>query len=43
MSVVVVGGGVLGLMQAIEARRRGQDVVHLEREAGPRGNRSARH
>jgi FAD dependent oxidoreductase TIGR03364 len=37
MSVVVVGGGVLGLMHAIEARRRGHDVVHLEREAGPRG------
>ena len=37
MSVVVVGGGVLGLMHAIEARRRGHDVVHLEREPGPRG------
>ena len=37
MSVVVVGGGVLGLTHALEARRRGHDVVHLEREAGPRG------
>jgi FAD dependent oxidoreductase TIGR03364 len=37
MSAVVVGGGVLGLMHATEARRRGHDVVHLEREAGPRG------
>jgi FAD dependent oxidoreductase TIGR03364 len=36
-SVVVVGGGVLGLMHAVEARRRGYDVVHLEREAGTRG------
>ena len=35
--VVVVGGGVLGLMHAVEARRRGYDVVHLEREAGTRG------
>jgi len=37
MSVVVVGGGVLGLMHAAEARDRGHDVVHLEREPGPRG------
>ncbi len=37
MSVVVVGGGVLGLTHAIEARRRGHDVIHLEREPGPRG------
>ena len=37
VSVVVVGGGVLGLMHALEARRRGHDVVHLERETGPRG------
>jgi len=35
--VVIVGGGVLGLMHAVQARRRGLDVVHLEREAGPRG------
>jgi len=35
--VVVVGGGVLGFMHAVQARSRGMDVVHLEREAGPRG------
>jgi FAD dependent oxidoreductase TIGR03364 len=35
--VVVVGGGVLGMMHAVQARRRGLDVVHLEREAAPRG------
>src|SRR5215469_5979106 len=35
--VVVVGGGVLGTMHAYAARTRGFDVVHLEREAGPRG------
>jgi FAD dependent oxidoreductase TIGR03364 len=35
--LVVVGGGVLGLMHAVEARRRGHDVLHLEREPGPRG------
>jgi FAD dependent oxidoreductase TIGR03364 len=37
LSVVVVGGGVLGLMHALEACRHGHDVVHLEREPGPRG------
>ncbi len=37
MTVVVVGGGVLGLMHALEAQRRGHDVVQLEREAGTRG------
>ncbi|MGO9217508.1 MAG: FAD-dependent oxidoreductase [Streptosporangiaceae bacterium] len=37
MSVVVVGGGVLGLMHALEARRRGHPVTHLEREPGSRG------
>ena len=31
--VVIVGGGVLGLMHAVQARRRGLAVVHLEREA----------
>jgi FAD dependent oxidoreductase TIGR03364 len=36
-TVVVVGGGVLGTMHALQARSRGIDVVHLEREAGPRG------
>jgi FAD dependent oxidoreductase TIGR03364 len=35
--VVIVGGGVLGTMHAVQARSRGTDVVHLEREAGPRG------
>jgi FAD dependent oxidoreductase TIGR03364 len=35
--VVVVGGGVLGVMHAVHARQRGLDVVHIEREAGPRG------
>jgi FAD dependent oxidoreductase TIGR03364 len=35
--VVIVGGGVLGTMHAIMARRRGFEVVHLEREAEARG------
>jgi FAD dependent oxidoreductase TIGR03364 len=35
--VVVVGGGVLGTMHAVMARRRGYEVVHLEREAEARG------
>jgi FAD dependent oxidoreductase TIGR03364 len=35
--VVVVGGGVLGMMHALAARRRGFEVVQLEREPGPRG------
>jgi FAD dependent oxidoreductase TIGR03364 len=35
--VVIVGGGVLGMMHAVQARSRGMDVVHLEREPGPRG------
>jgi glycine/D-amino acid oxidase-like deaminating enzyme len=35
--VIVVGGGVLGAMHAATARQRGYQVVHLEREAGPRG------
>ena len=35
--VVVVGGGVVGTMHAYAARRRGFEVVQLEREAGPRG------
>ena len=34
--VVIVGGGVLGTMHALEARRRGFDVVHLEADATPR-------
>jgi FAD dependent oxidoreductase TIGR03364 len=35
--MVVVGGGVLGTMHAYEAGLRGLEVIHLEREAGPRG------
>ena len=35
--VVVVGGGAVGTMHAYSARARGLEVVHLEREAGPRG------
>ncbi len=35
--VVIVGGGALGTMHAWMARRRGSDVVHLEREAAARG------
>ena len=33
---VIVGGGVLGTMHALEACRRGWEVVHLEADAGPR-------
>jgi len=35
--VVIVGGGVLGTMHALFARRRGFEVVQLEREAEARG------
>ena len=35
--VVVVGGGALGTMHAVAARRRGLEVLHIEREPGPRG------
>src|SRR5580698_11167206 len=35
--VVVIGGGVLGTMHAVAARRRGYEVVHLEREGEGRG------
>jgi FAD dependent oxidoreductase TIGR03364 len=35
--VIVVGGGVIGTMHAWHAVKRGFTVVHLEREAGPRG------
>ena len=35
--VVIVGGGVLGVAHALQARQRGPDVVQLEREAGARG------
>ena len=33
----MVGGGVLGTMHAVMARRRGYEVVQLEREAEARG------
>jgi len=33
---VIVGGGVLGTMHALEACRRGWQVTHLEADAGPR-------
>jgi FAD dependent oxidoreductase TIGR03364 len=35
--VVIVGGGVLGVMHAMQARERGMAVVHLEREPAARG------
>ncbi len=35
--VVIVGGGVLGVMHAMQARARGMAVVHLEREPAARG------
>ena len=35
--IVVVGGGILGTMHAVAARRRGYQVTHLEREAEARG------
>jgi FAD dependent oxidoreductase TIGR03364 len=35
--VVVVGGGVLGMMHAVQARRLGMHVVQLEREVAARG------
>jgi len=34
---VIVGGGVVGTMHAVAARRRGFEVVQLEREAEARG------
>lgn len=35
--LVVVGGGVIGTMHAVEGVRRGYDVVQLERDVAPRG------
>jgi FAD dependent oxidoreductase TIGR03364 len=32
----VVGGGIVGTMHALFAHRRGLEVLHLERDAGPR-------
>ncbi len=37
MRVTIVGGGILGTTHALEAVRRGHEVVHLEREAEARG------
>jgi FAD dependent oxidoreductase TIGR03364 len=34
--VVIVGGGILGTMHAVEACSRGWEVLHLEADAGPR-------
>jgi glycine/D-amino acid oxidase-like deaminating enzyme len=34
--VVVVGGGILGTMHAWFARRRGVDVIQVERDVAPR-------
>jgi FAD dependent oxidoreductase TIGR03364 len=34
--VVIVGGGVIGTMHALFARRRGYEVIQLERDAAPR-------
>jgi FAD dependent oxidoreductase TIGR03364 len=34
--VVIVGGGIIGTMHALEASRRGWEVIHLEADAGPR-------
>jgi FAD dependent oxidoreductase TIGR03364 len=35
--LVIVGAGVIGTMHALEGVRRGYEVVHLERDAAPRG------
>lgn len=35
--LVVVGGGILGTMHAVEGARRGYEVVQLERDQVPRG------
>lgn len=35
--LVVVGGGVIGTMHAVSGRRRGYDVVQIERDVAPRG------
>lgn len=37
MRITIVGGGILGTAHAWHAVRRGHHVVHLEREAEPRG------
>ena len=35
--MVIVGGGIVGTMHALEATGRGYEVVQLEREVAPRG------
>jgi len=35
--IVIVGAGIVGTMHAWEARRRGDEVVHLDRDLEPRG------
>jgi FAD dependent oxidoreductase TIGR03364 len=37
MRVTIIGGGILGTAHAVEAIRRGHQVVHLEREHEARG------
>lgn len=37
MRVTIIGGGILGTAHALEAIRRGHQVVHLEREVEARG------
>jgi len=37
LRIAIVGGGVLGTMLALAARRRAHDVTHLERDLAPRG------
>ncbi|MGE2835403.1 TIGR03364 family FAD-dependent oxidoreductase [Mycobacterium sp. SMC-4] len=37
MRVIIIGGGILGTAHAVEAIRRGHEVVHLERETEARG------
>ena len=34
--IAIVGGGIIGTMHAVEAVRRGHEVVQLERDAEPR-------
>src|SRR3954451_6927474 len=34
--MVIVGGGIIGTMHAVMARRQGWDVSHLDRDVGPR-------
>ncbi|CAN5701795.1 TIGR03364 family FAD-dependent oxidoreductase [soil metagenome] len=38
MNVVIVGGGILGTMHAVEARRRGWRVVQLDVDAEPQSS-----